>query len=244
LHKNDAPVIFIFNYDGFLASQDYRDIANEVFTEKPPILLKNELDLNVEKNDHVMNSFYPWVQGFDVDGSNWGETYINWFYNTSIDFQLNKKIQFVTGAVWPGFDDRLTSWGQNRWIDRRNGELYTDMWNKIQSNSGIINWVILETWNDFNEGSELEPIKGDDASKYLELTASNISKYKNRPTNIDADKLMLEATVKIYEAAKLMEDGKRDYNTFYPKLKRAIEKLLQKNAKNSICLSEEIINGV
>jgi hypothetical protein len=241
LHRDGAPVIFVWNYDGYLTSQNYRDIANEVFPDNNPVLLKNELDLDAAPNEFVMNSIYPWIQGFADDGSNWGEGYLDWFYNTSIDFELNNKEQFVTGAVWPGFDDRAASWGQDRWIDRKDGALYNDMWTKISADGKNIDWVILETWNDFNEGSEVEPIEGSGGYKYMELTANNIASYKNATSNIDAEKYMFGAPVQIYKAAKLIEDGSRNYDVFYPKLEKAIEKFLQKKGEESFDLAEEII---
>ena len=243
LHKDSSPVIFIWNYDGYLTSQDYRDIVNEVFTQTSPTLLQNDLDLTVIANDSAIDSFYPWVKGFSEDGANWGEEYIDWFYNTSSDFLLSNKIKFITGAVWPGFDDRQASWGQDRWIDRKNGVLYNDMWNKINKNNVNIDWVILETWNDFNEGSELEPIEGDDSYQYIELTANNIAAYKNMTPNIDDEQYMFFASVQIYKAAKLIEDGNRNYDTFYPRLKSAIEKFLQKKGEESFNLAQEIINN-
>lgn len=243
LHKDSSPVIFIWNYDGYLTSQDYRDIVNEVFTQTSPTLLQNDLDLTVIANDSAIDSFYPWVKGFSEDGANWGEEYIDWFYNTSSDFLLSNKIKFITGAVWPGFDDRQASWGQDRWIDRKNGVLYNDMWNKINKNNVNIDWVILETWNDFNEGSELEPIEGDDSYQYIELTANNIAAYKNMTPNIDDEQYMFFASVQIYKAAKLIEDGNRNYDTFYPSLKSAIEKFLQKKGEESFNLAQEIINN-
>ena len=40
LYKDEKPVVFIWEYDDFLTSQEYRDIANTVFTDTPPILIK------------------------------------------------------------------------------------------------------------------------------------------------------------------------------------------------------------
>lgn len=244
LHKENDPVIFIWNYDGFLSSQDYRDIANKVFTEQTPILLKNELDLDAIPEKYVMSSIYPWIQGWADNGSNWGEGYINWFYNTQIDFKLNKKIKFVTGAVWAGFDDRNVVWGQNRWIDRKNGDTYNKLWGLINdTHAGNIDWVILETWNDFNEGSELEPIAGAGNYHFMDLTADHIKTYKEESSLIDDEKWMYGAPVKIYQAAKLIEDGDREYNIFYPKLQKSIEHYLKTNGKKSYELAEEIITN-
>lgn len=244
LYKNGEPVIFIWNYDGFLTSQDYRDVANLVFTGNTPILLKNEIDLAAVPGQFVMNSIYPWVQGWANDGSAWGDGYMNWFYNTQIDFKLNNKLEFVTGAVWPGFDDRSASWGQGRWIDRKNGQTYKDTWSLINDkHKGKIDWVILETWNDFNEGSELEPTKGSGNYQYMDLTAEYIETYKDKPTLIDDKKWMFGATIKIYEAAKLIEDGIKDYDTFYPVLESSIEHFLKTNGQKSYELAEQIISS-
>lgn len=244
LYKNGDPVIFIWNYDGYLTSEDYRDVANSVFTDNTPILLKNELDLGAEPGEFVMNSIYPWVQGWADDGSAWGEGYMNWFYNTEIDFKLNNKVEFVTGAVWPGFDDRSASWGQGRWIDRRNGETYKETWSLINdAHKNEIDWVILETWNDFNEGSELEPTSGSGNYLYMDLTAEHIAAYKGEPSLIDSDKWMFGAPIKIYEAAKLIEDGVVDYNSFYPILEESIEHYLKTNGQQAYELAERIISG-
>ncbi|WP_366187101.1 hypothetical protein [Flavobacterium ovatum] len=242
LTKNGKPVIYIWNYDGFLTSQEYRDIANTIFTSNAPILLKNDLDLDAVPGKYVMNSIYPWVQGWTNEGSNWGEGYINWFYNTQIDFKLNNKVEFVTGAVWPGFDDRNVSWGQNRWIDRKNGETYGKLWNLINKTyENKVDWVVLETWNDFNEGSEIETAEGEVDYQYLDLTAGHIGTYKGKPSLIDSEKWMLRAAVKIYQAAKLIEDGNRNYAIYYPKLQKSIEQYLKTNGQKSFELADEII---
>ncbi|RED98382.1 glycoside hydrolase family 71/99 protein [Marinoscillum furvescens] len=242
LYKNGEPVIFIWDYAGNVSPQEYRNIANNVFYGSP-VLLKNEIDVNAVPGQFVMNSYYPWIQGWASDGSEWGQTYLNWFYNTKIDFQLNNKVEFVTGAVWPGFDDRNVVWGQNRWIDRRGGQTYTDTWSFINNSfTGDIDWVILETWNDFNEGSELEPTTTDNY-QYLGLTATHIASYKGEPSLIDSEQWMFKAAIKIYEAAKLIEDGDRDCSVFHPILEDAIEHYLKTNGQEAHDLAEQIILG-
>lgn len=244
LFKNNKPVIFVWNYDGFLTSQDYRNIGNSVFADNAPIFLKNELDLEAVSDEYIMNSMYPWVQGWAENGSEWGEDYVNWFYNTQIDFKLNHKVEFVTGAVWPGFDDRTVVWGGNRWIDRANGETYKKTWNIINENhKGKIDWVILETWNDFNEGSEIEPIAGTNSFQYLDLTADYIQAFKEEASLIDEEKWMFKASITLYEAARMIEDGERDYNTYYIKLQEAIKQYLKTNGKFAYVIAEEIKAG-
>lgn len=244
MQRDGNPVIFVWNYGGYLTSQDYRDVTNSVFTSSSPVLLKNELDLDAIPGEFVMNSIYPWIQGWAEDGSNWGEGYINWFYNTQIDFKLNNKVEFVTGAVWPGFDDRSVVWGANRWIDRKNGETYKKTWDLInETHVGKVNWVILETWNDFNEGTELEPTAGAGNYQYMDLTTEYIATYKGEASLIDDGKWMYGAPIKIYEAAKKIEDGERDYDTYYPKLQESIEHYLKTNGQRAYQIAEEIIAG-
>lgn len=244
LYKDGKAVVFIWNYDGYLTSQEYRDIANSVFSDDSVMLLKNEIDSNLVTDEFVMNSFYPWVQGWEEDGSNWGEEYIDWFYRTKIALKTENKIEFITGAVWPGFDDRNAIWGQNRWVDRQDGGVYDTLWSKItDTQSDEIDWVILETWNDFNEGSEIEPIVGSNSFQYMQATADHIAIYKNTPNLIDEQQWMFNAAVNLYKAAKLIEDEDRDYNTYYPKLQDAIEQYLKTNGQSAYDLAQEIIAG-
>ena len=245
LYKDEKPVVFIWEYDDFLTSQEYRDIANTVFTDTPPILIKTEIDVASEAGDFVMNSFYPWLQGWNDDGSIWGEEYINWFYRTIVDFKENNKVEFITGAVWPGFDDRNASWGQDRWIDRQDGNLYETLWELINDTyNNEVDWVILETWNDFNEGSEIEPTKSTDSYQYVELTAKNIAAYKGIATLIDEEQWMFSAATNIYKAANLIENGDREYEIYYPQLQQAIEQYLKTNGQESYDLADKIINDL
>jgi hypothetical protein len=242
LHMNAKPVVFIWEYDGFLTNQDYRNIADEVFVTSSPILIKTEIDVSAESNEFVMNSFYPWVQGWAEDGSNFGEEYINWFYRTMVDFKTNNKLAFGIGAVWPGFDDRHANWGQYRWIDRLDGSVYNGLWDLITGTyQDDIDWVILETWNDFNEGSEIEPIVGDNSYQYVALTAHQIAIFKGTTSLVDEQQWMFKAATNIYKAAKMIEDGERDDETYYPVLQQAIEHYLKTNGQKSYNLANDII---
>lgn len=238
LYKNDEPVVFIWNYDGFLTSDDYREAVSTVFTEDAPVLLRNEIDFDAGVD--AIDSYYPWVQGFDDKGENWGAEYLDWYYRT---LKIREDIIFSTGAVWPGFDDRKADWGQDRWIDRKDGETYDQTWALAQGASDDIeielNWVIIETWNDWNEGTEIEPSK-EHAFTYITKTAENIAKYKD--TSITVDDNLLAASTKIYQAAQLIELEVRDYDTFYPMLEQAIAKFLEKDGEGSIAFSDEIIS--
>lgn len=63
------------------------------------------------------------------------------------------------GAVYKGFDDGLASWGAKRRMDQQCGQTWLKTFSKINSlyNSGKqLNALQLVTWNDYEEGTEIE----------------------------------------------------------------------------------------
>ncbi|MFY0640694.1 MAG: hypothetical protein JXR16_06580 [Bermanella sp.] len=253
LHRDGEPVIFIWMYD-YLNSSEYRSAVKTVFDENTPVLIKNDIDIDATPNVLNMDGFYPWVKGFQDDGSDWGEEYLDWFYETSFVFKQANKQRFVVGAAWPGFDDRNVTWGQHRWIDRKDGEVYKNTWEKVLKytdqdtptlDTGI-EWVVIETWNDFNEGSEIEPVVSNDTSerfKYAELTAEYIARFKGRELNIELSQELLLSVVEIYYAARLIEQGERSEADYYPKLQKSIKRYLQGDSTEALKVAREIIDG-
>ncbi|MEP3387869.1 MAG: hypothetical protein ABJO02_06765, partial [Reichenbachiella sp.] len=235
LYKDGEPVIFIWDYAGFLTSDNYRTAVSNVFTEDAPILLRNEIDFDATVGS--INSYYPWVQGYAEDGSNWGEGYLNWYYNTIADKIAADEVDFSTGGVWPGFDDRDVSWGQNRWIDRNDGATYESIWDIVHAKS--VDWVILETWNDWNEGTELEP-SVEHGFTYVNKTAANIAEFKGITSTLDED--LLSASTKVYEAAALIESEDRDYDLYYPVLEDAIQYFIDDNGAAAAVELDKIID--
>ncbi|MEP0367511.1 MAG: T9SS type A sorting domain-containing protein [Cyclobacteriaceae bacterium] len=236
LHLNEEPVIFIWNYDGFLTSEEYREAVTATFPDNSPVLLRNEIDFNTTED--AIDSYYPWVQGFDEKGENWGEGYLDWYYRT---LQIREDIEFATAGAWPGFDDRSASWGQNRWIDRKEGETFQQTWDlihKYQTESAI-KWVILETWNDWNEGTEIEPSK-EHGFTYVTKTAENIGTFKGE--SYPVNDTLFSASTKIYLAAQMIESGERDSAEFYPYFEDAVASFIEKDPLSTIATLEEIFN--
>lgn len=97
----------------------------------------------------------------------WGKSYLDYFYSTS----LNYSNLMTFGAAWKGFDDRLASWGANRLIDQKCGLTWLDTmrhanWDPSQATYNGPNAyysifrqlpaMAMVTWNDYEEGSEIE----------------------------------------------------------------------------------------
>ena len=150
------PVIFIFPKGNHT---DWDKVRSEVNKWNPaPILITENLP---DKHADAFDGFYAWVQpgskGWSADGSNWGEDYLNNFYDVMRSKYSDK---IVVGGAWSSFDDSKASWGLNRHISARCGQTFIDTfnyWKKYFSSDDPIPFILVETWNDYEEGTAVEP---------------------------------------------------------------------------------------
>ena len=244
LRYHDTAVIFIWNYKPpspeYLTALDYKTALDSVFPENRPKVLWNEIEA-----PEIANSYYPWVQGWANDGSNWGKTYLDWYYPA---INGTPGLDFATGGVWAGFNDSVCSWGHHypllHWIDRKNGTIYDSTWQYIHTYSGTtlpLKWVYIETWNDWNEGTEIEP-SIEYRYQYLDSTIKNINSFKD--TSISMDTCIFYSAGKLYEASKAIELKQRDSVLYFPILRFAIKNFLTRNCDATIAGADSVINGL
>jgi hypothetical protein len=150
------PMIFIFPHGGHTDWDKVRAVVNK--WNPAPLLIQENLP---GKYADAFDGFYPWIntgsQQWSADGSNWGQQYLTEFYQT-MGTKYSDRI--IVGGIWPKFDDSKASWGLNRHISARCGQTYRDtaeLWRKFFPADQIIPFVMIETWNDYEEGSEIEP---------------------------------------------------------------------------------------
>lgn len=150
------PLIFIFPKGGHT---DWNKVRAVVATWNPaPLLIYENLPGN---NANAFDGFYAWVQpgqkGWAPDGSNWGNEYLSEFYSVMGSKYPDK---MIIGGAWAKFDDSKASWGMNRHIADRCGQTFTDTfndWRKFFPANDPPPFIMLETWNDYEEGTALEP---------------------------------------------------------------------------------------
>lgn len=149
------PVIFIFPKG---RHTDWNKVRAHVDKWNPPPLLVYE---NLPGSDAAaFDGFYAWVnpgdKGWAADGSNWGEQYLREFYQTMRSKYPDK---IIVGGAWPGFDDSKAPWGLNRRISARGGLTFSDtsnFWRKYFPADNLLPFVMIETWNDHEEGTAVE----------------------------------------------------------------------------------------
>lgn len=149
------PVIFIFPKGGRTNWDQVRTVIDKwnprplLIDEYPPGQYADALD-----------GFYAWInpgpKGWAANGSNWGEQYLSDFYENMLSKYPDK---IIVGGAWSNFNDSKASWSLNRRISARCGQTFKDTFNfwrrDIPANQPIP-FVLIETWNDYEEGSAIE----------------------------------------------------------------------------------------
>src|SRR5438067_12996835 len=82
-------------------------------------------------------------------------SYLTYFYQTAQ--QYSRKLP--VGTCYKGFDDTLASWTANRHMQQQCGQTWLATFNKANSwwsTADQLAWFQLVTWNDYEEGTEIE----------------------------------------------------------------------------------------
>lgn len=149
------PVIFVFPKGGHTNWDKVRAVVNK--WNPAPFLIQENLP---GEYANAFDGFYAWInpgdKGWAPDGSNWGEQYLANFYNV---MKTKYPDKIIVGGAWSTFDDKRASWGLNRHIAARCGQTLTDtfnFWRKELPLNEPPPFMMLETWNDYEEGTALE----------------------------------------------------------------------------------------
>jgi hypothetical protein len=149
------PVIFVFPKGRHTDWDKVRALIDK-WSPKPLLIDENLPGPYADAFD----GFYAWInpgeKGWTADGSNWGEQYLSDFYQTMRSKYPDK---MIVGGAWASFDDSKASWGLNRHISARCGKTFADTssyWRKVYSPGEPPPFLMVETWNDYEEGTAIE----------------------------------------------------------------------------------------
>ena len=80
--------------------------------------------------------------------------YLSLYYNTA-----TSAARYSTGSGYPGFDDSLAPWGKHRKVGQQCGQTWLQTLDEAKnhySTSNQMSGIQLVTWNDYEEGTEIE----------------------------------------------------------------------------------------
>lgn len=157
LRYDGRPLIFIFPKNSGTDWNQVRQAVDSWPESDRPLLVTQAYG---GRYPGAFGGFYAWVgpgrEGWAADGSHWGGQYLENFYNTMIAKYPDK---IAVGAAWPGFDDSKAAWSQNRRISPRCGKTFEDtlrMFRAYYNNSRPLPFLMIDTWNDYEEGTAIE----------------------------------------------------------------------------------------
>lgn len=147
LRVDGHPVITNFDVEHHFPGTDWQ-YAIASMQSSPALIFED-----AEGFSHRLSSgSYSWVRPSTKD---LGMGYLNKFYEAGMGHR-----QLLTmGAAYKGFDDSLASWGLKRVMNQDCGQTWLKTFAKANSyfsSSRQLDALQLVTWNDYEEGTEIE----------------------------------------------------------------------------------------
>jgi len=146
---NGNPVIFYFGVESY--SIDWTRVrANTASNLK--FVFQNTGGFTRTYSD----GGFSWVQPSDVTATDpMSLSYLTNFYQSAQQYPAKLPV----GTSYKGFDDTLAGWSANRHMQQQCGQTWLQTFNKANSmwsTSDQLAWFQLVTWNDYEEGTEIE----------------------------------------------------------------------------------------
>jgi hypothetical protein len=140
------PVVTNFNID-LSYSVDW-DAVNAALSTKPLFVFQNNNGFS-----HVLSGgSYSWVMPTTSD---FGASYLASFYDMGIPLGNEQTV----GAAYKGFNDSLAAWGSGRVMSQQCGQTWLHTFSQINglyNSENQLPAMQLVTWNDYEEGTEIE----------------------------------------------------------------------------------------
>ena len=147
MRVNGRPVVFFF--DGTSYPVDWTRVRANV-SGNPLFVFRNATGFTHAQSDGA----FSWVNP-SSDVANIGIDYLNNFYSTG----LAHSAQHTIGSPYKGFDDSLAAWTQHRRMVQNCGQTWLATMAEVgnyYSTANQLESLQLVTWNDYEEGTEIE----------------------------------------------------------------------------------------
>ena len=153
--------------------------------------------------DAIIDGRYFWVGGFTAECRHntlqWCEQAYRRFFQGQAGRELRTAPAITLGSATPGFDDTYVwGWGvAPRIAPRYGGKRFELTWEMSIAND--VDLVQVVTWNDWNEGSHVEP-SDTFGYKYLQMNKRYAARFKGVEDSVPDEALRLP--LKLYQAHK------------------------------------------
>jgi hypothetical protein len=157
IHVNDRPVVYFFDVDAFYI--DWPRVLSSV-PGNPFVLLRGTNGFTKTTSD----GGYSWVSIQQSNPFNPELSFQDSFFQAA---QMTPQ-KLAVGTAFKGFNDTLASWGTDRVLDQNCGQTWIQSFSEIgkfYSSGNQLLTLQIATWNDYEEGTTIEP--GIDNCVYL-----------------------------------------------------------------------------
>jgi PKD repeat protein len=168
LHSQGRPVVYFFGHEAY--SIDWTRVRAGV-AGNPLFVFRNSSGFTKPQSGGA----FSWVEPGIVSATNpMAMNYLDSYYNTALSFPS----KYSTGSAYKGFNDTLALWGSNRIIGQQCGQTWLNTIaeaGRYYSATSQMLGIQLVTWNDYEEGSEIESGIDNCVSVSASVTGSLVS---------------------------------------------------------------------
>ena len=147
MYIGGRPVLFFFGLERYTI--DWNAVRAGV-NGNPLFIFRNSGGFTKPQT----NGAFSWI-GISSTTTTPGMGYLDNFYSTALKYPTEQTF----GSFYAGFNDTLASWGSNRIVDRQCGQTWLTSLaesGRYYSTSRQLASLQTVTWNDYEEGSEVE----------------------------------------------------------------------------------------
>jgi PKD repeat protein len=149
LRSGGRPVVYLFGHEAYAI--DWTRVLAGV-AGNPMFIFRNGSGFTKPGTSGA----FSWVAPETVSATNLTAiNYLDNYYKTALGFPT----EYSTGSAYKGFNDTLALWGSDRIIDQQCGQTWLQTIadaGKYYSSLKQMLGIQLVTWNDYEEGSEIE----------------------------------------------------------------------------------------
>jgi PKD repeat protein len=145
---NGRPVVFFFGEEAY--SIDWTRVAASVPGD--PLFIQRNAGTFTSAN---FNGAFAWPSPNAADPTDMGNAYLDYFYKIGVA----NPGDLAYGTGYKGFNDDLAAWTAHRITNQNCGQTFLDTFSQIAAYYSVnkqLFAVQLATWNDYEEGTELE----------------------------------------------------------------------------------------